>query len=47
VNFADHFDSVADYTGAWPPATFDRLEQVRKTYDAKGLFVYGVPELVG
>lgn len=46
VNFASGFTTVAEYHGAWPPAIFDRLEEVKANYDPNGLFVYGVHEPV-
>ena len=42
VNFANGFATVEQYHAAWPPATFDRLAGVKKKFDPKGLFVYGV-----
>lgn len=42
VNFATAFASAKDYEGAWPVATFARLTEVKKMYDPKGVFVYGV-----
>lgn len=42
VNFATVFTSRKEYEAAWPAATFARLAEVRKAYDPKGLFVYGI-----
>jgi FAD/FMN-containing dehydrogenase len=42
VNFASGFESVEEYRGAWPAATFERLAEVKKKYDPNGVFVYGV-----
>ncbi|HEX4400328.1 MAG TPA: FAD-binding oxidoreductase [Galbitalea sp.] len=42
VNFAGAFASREEYEAAWPVATFARLTEVRKKYDPKGLFSYGV-----
>jgi FAD/FMN-containing dehydrogenase len=42
VNFASGFETVEEYRGAWPAATFDRLTEVKSTYDPNGVFVYGV-----
>jgi hypothetical protein len=44
VNFASGFGSLAEYRGAWPPDTFARLDEIKKTYDPRGLLVYGVHE---
>ena len=41
VNFASGFESEAEYRGAWPAATFDRLTEVKQKYDPSGMFVYG------
>jgi FAD/FMN-containing dehydrogenase len=42
VNFASGFASAEQYHGAWSPATFERLSEVKKKYDPNGMFVYGV-----
>lgn len=42
VNFASGFTTEAEYRGAWSPAIFERLTEVKKKYDPSGLFVYGV-----
>ncbi|HEY5231381.1 MAG TPA: FAD-binding oxidoreductase [Galbitalea sp.] len=42
VNFASAFASEKEYEGAGPPATFTRLAEVKKKYDPKSLFVFGV-----
>jgi hypothetical protein len=42
VNFANGFATLAEYRGAWPAATFDRLDEVRAKYDPSGLFAFGV-----
>ncbi len=42
VNFASGFTTAAEYHGAWPPAIFERLTEVKKKYDPNGVFVYGV-----
>ena len=42
VNFAPAFASQKEFEAAWPAETFARLAEVRKKYDPKGLFVYGV-----
>jgi hypothetical protein len=42
VNFASGFASAEQYHGAWSPATFERLSEVKKKYDPSGMFVYGV-----
>ena len=42
VNFASGFTTAEEYHGAWPPATFERLTEVKKKYDPNALFAYGV-----
>jgi FAD/FMN-containing dehydrogenase len=42
VNFAGGFANTDEYRGAWPPAIFERLSEVKKEYDPQGLFAYGV-----
>jgi hypothetical protein len=42
VNFASGFADIEEYHGAWSAHTFERLTEVKATYDPKGLFVYGV-----
>ncbi|MDQ1550629.1 MAG: hypothetical protein QOD50_51 [Actinomycetota bacterium] len=42
VNFASGFDGAENYRLSWSPAIFDRLSEVRKKYDPKGLFAFGV-----
>ena len=42
VNFSNSFASEKEYEAAWPTATFSRLAELKKKYDPKGLFVYGV-----
>jgi FAD/FMN-containing dehydrogenase len=46
VNFASAFASREEYEAAWPAETFARLAEVRKKYDPKGLFVYGIDNTV-
>jgi hypothetical protein len=41
VNFASGFRTADEYRGAWSPATFERLAEIKKKYDPSGLFVYG------
>jgi FAD/FMN-containing dehydrogenase len=42
VNFASGFTSVEEYNRAWPPATFERLTEIKKKYDPNALFAFGV-----
>jgi FAD/FMN-containing dehydrogenase len=42
VNFASGFASAEEYRGAWSPATFERLTEIKSKFDPAGLFVYGV-----
>jgi hypothetical protein len=44
VNFASSFTTAAEYHGAWPAQIFARLDEVKKSYDPNGVFVYGVRE---
>jgi hypothetical protein len=41
VNFAGGFALPGSYRASWPAKTFDRLAEVRTTYDPKQLFPYG------
>ena len=42
INFAALPRDAAHYASAWTPDSFGRLATVRATYDADGLFPYGV-----
>jgi FAD binding domain len=46
VNFASGFETEAEYRGAWPAATFARLDEIKKKYDPNGVFAYGLHEPV-
>ncbi len=45
INFASGFDGPENYRLSWSPEVFDRLAEVRKKYDPKGLFAYGVHQV--
>lgn len=40
VNFAGRFLSQEHFASAWPPKIFDRLADLRKVWDPRGLFTY-------
>jgi len=42
INFSGAL-TPAEFRTAWPPEVFDRLSEVRRTYDPRGVFAY-VPE---
>ena len=42
INFAGDAD-LPEFTRAWPPATFERLEAIRGEVDPEGTFAYGPP----
>ncbi|QEE60451.1 FAD-binding oxidoreductase [Salinibacterium sp. dk2585] len=41
INFVGNPQNVEDYGRAWPAATAERLREVRRRWDPKGLFAFG------
>ncbi|GGE97608.1 FAD-binding oxidoreductase [Mycetocola zhadangensis] len=46
INFSARVETPDHFAQAWPPETFERLAQVRATYDPEGLFAFGPAETV-
>jgi FAD/FMN-containing dehydrogenase len=42
INFASPFDSKSAYESIWPAEYFARLATIRRKYDPKGVFIYGL-----
>ncbi len=46
INFSPYVETPEHFAQAWPPETFERLAQARRTYDPDGLFAFGPVEPV-
>jgi hypothetical protein len=44
VNYAGGLTVPGAYEACWPAETFQRLAEIRSTYDPTGVFPYGPPE---